>query len=74
MTRETIDKANTIVLKKEKEHVLRLCRNLNTEQDREVRLIIEDELFEEKDRLSGKGKFDHEEVWYATGHYTKGRI
>jgi hypothetical protein len=66
--RRTVDIANTTVMNKEINDLKRLKDDTQLEQTSEKLCELEEELR----RLDPKKKYDHEEVWYATGNYTKG--
>ena len=65
--RDTVDNATTYVMRSETEHINSIVQGVNFGLEGYV-----EELVKEKDRLSPKGKFDHEEVFIATGFYLTG--
>ena len=77
MSRErTIVKANTVVILRESSDL----RNLIKEHAKMkpygsfVSEPSRKEMAEERERQLRRNKFDHEEVWIATGNYTNGRV
>lgn len=65
--RDTVDNATTFVMRRELSHLNSLTIRVTTGEEN-----MADELYKEKKRLDSKGKFDHEEVFIATGFYLTG--
>ena len=63
----TINLATTFVMRRESAHINSLTRRVSNGEENMV-----EELVKEKQRLSPKGKFDHEEVFIGMGVYLTG--
>jgi len=77
--REFLDRANTIVIKKEKCDLDR-AMIINESIQKDLNIPYEGKkasvkkILDEMDRLSPKNKYDHEEVWVATEEYMTGVV